>query len=134
MTRKLVPIAIAMTALLGPLVLSNHAYSQTEEILAQWDYGREPDVDHFILLYGNDSGTYAIGYKVMVQDWVAPPEWMRLPIPFPPGTYYLAVKAVDTSGNPSGVSNEAVLVVKDLVPPTGCSRFAVGVPSDDLLP
>lgn len=108
--------------LIGGLAIN--AKGQTASIMAQWDYGKEPDVSHFRLFYGEETGKYAIGYSVPLADWVAPPGWMTLPIPLDPGTYYMAVTAVDTAGNESGYSNEAQVVVPNK-PPAGCTGFNV---------
>lgn len=103
-------------------------HAQTSAIQCQWDYGHEPDVKEFKLMYGVVSGTYTQSKTIPIADYIAPPGWIPVTINLSPGTYYFAVKAVDTGNNESGLSNEVSLSVPDIEPPGPCQNFKARIP------
>ena len=103
--------SIALAALIG--LAQAPAFAQTPVVcqpsapcVVEWSANTEPDIAEYRLYVGTQSGQY---------DFTAPALVIRHPVvnaalgtvrTFTDGTYFIVLKAVDTSGNESGPSNE----------------------------
>jgi fibronectin type 3 domain-containing protein len=78
--------------------------AKTVSCTLTWDANSEPDLTHYIVYWGTESGKYTvnsgnIGLVTVYTKEITPPVDSKI-------TYYFAVTAVDTSGLESDYSNE----------------------------
>ena len=89
-----------------PLLLPAALWAASLEV--SWDPNTEPDLAGYAIFYGTAPGDY--GRPVMVSATALQPSGGRLHYVLsglePYTTYFVALKAYDTSGNLSGFSNE----------------------------
>lgn len=79
------------------------AASQAREITLKWDPNSEPDISHYIVYWGTESGVYTS--RTSKEEIGLNTEY-KINLPDDGQIYYFAVTAVDTSNLESDYSNE----------------------------
>jgi fibronectin type 3 domain-containing protein len=111
-----------VTWAVGVVLLTSLVASADTTVKLQWNANTESDLAGYRLYQSNTSGVYTT-YRA---DIPAPTHEVTVTIPTD-GTYFWVVTAYDTSGNESGRSNEATLVIDTTPPgpPTGCTAVKI---------
>jgi hypothetical protein len=86
-----------------------------------WDANEEPDLAAYVLLWGLASRTYTSSQEVGVS-----PE-PTATLTFTPGTWYVAVRAVNEAGQHSQPSNEVVVTIGTTPGPRRIPLVVVGL-------
>lgn len=80
------------------------------QILVTWDANTEPDLAGYKVYCGTASGQYGAPVTVTTPSYTFQGATDKT-------TYYVAVSAIDTSGNESALSDEVSVYVPDVTPP-----------------
>lgn len=92
------------------MVMCLSALGQDRTATLTWDANSEPDLSHYIVYWGTETGKYTqnSGNVGLVTIYTVPK--------LPDGKYFFAVTAVDTAGLESDYSNEVNTVI-NITPP-----------------
>jgi hypothetical protein len=87
------------------LILLFAAIASAREVTLTWDANSEPDLDHYVVYWGANSGDYTYNSENN-GDYIGLGTEYSISIPDDGLTYFFAVTAVDISGLESDFSNE----------------------------
>jgi len=122
MTINKKPIVLLLTSL---LLLTFPSLLWAASVELSWQPNTEPDLQGYNVYYGTQQRNY--GPPVPVADTTR----HTLSGLEEGGVYYIALSAVDTSGNESGFSNEISVKVSSNIPSNGLPVVAVTSSGDD---
>lgn len=102
---------IKKLSLLFAMLFFTGSLAQAGTVTLAWNQNSEEDLAGYKLYYGNTSRGYT--QSVVINDKGASTWALSLE----PGVYYLALTAVDMSGNESGFSQELIAEIPSAEPP-----------------
>lgn len=95
------------------VLLSSMAYGANVQM--SWSASPEIDVANYEIYFGNASGAYSA--PIIVAGRTTTRHTFVVPDPVTGGNMHFALAAVDTSGNRSALSTEAVCFIPDMTAP-----------------